>query len=547
MRNESGAFYSENDLPLNEVSSIVTPTAPTQIRSFLTETIVSTDAIQQLSPLVPDAHSGSSHVASRNFQKPLWKRRVGLAQKLLTAIPLVAGDLLAVLGCFYAVALSVPLVTNYSAHSEFFLQGIAVALVYLGVGSLLGLFPATAISPVFELKQLVTACFISFAIMISLNQLLAELSKFELIVGILSGCLTACIVPIARASTRRHCCRYRWWGERVIIFGSGLQGQAIYRFYDRARQRGLRPVGIVELKYKPDADDSVLDDTTIPYLGSLSDLSTIANHTMARWGIVAPGGCEEFDISQVMRCAAILPNIVILPSGLLLPSLWASPRECAGVMGIHVKDHLRNSFASGFKRAVDLIGASIGLILTLPLFIAVICWIKLKSPGAAFYGHKRIGLGGATFKAWKFRSMVQNADAVLDEHLERDPLLRQEWFRDHKLKNDPRVIPGIGNLLRKWSLDEIPQLWNVLIGEMSLVGPRPIVTAEVSKYDDMYPLYLRVRPGITGLWQVSGRNNTSYDQRVRLDSYYVCNWSGWLDFYIIARTFKTILKREGAY
>ena len=143
--------------------------------------------------------------------------------------------------------------------------------------------------------------------------------------------------------------------------------------------------------------------------------------------------------------------------------------------------------------------------------------------------------------------MVPNADQRLEQHLEKHPELREEWEKDHKLKNDPRVIPGVGQFLRKCSIDELPQLWNVLCGEMSLVGPRPIVTAEVEKYNDVFPLYLKVIPGITGLWQISGRNNTTYDRRIQLDAYYVRNWSPWLDLYILFRTVKTVLLREGAY
>jgi lipopolysaccharide/colanic/teichoic acid biosynthesis glycosyltransferase len=142
--------------------------------------------------------------------------------------------------------------------------------------------------------------------------------------------------------------------------------------------------------------------------------------------------------------------------------------------------------------------------------------------------------------------MCANADEVLSHYLERNPALRREWERDHKLKDDPRVT-AVGRFLRKTSLDELPQLWNVLKGEMSLIGPRPIVDAEIVRYGDSFDSYQSVRPGISGMWQVSGRNNTSYGERVQFDEYYVTNWSIWLDLYIIGRTFKTVLLREGAY
>jgi lipopolysaccharide/colanic/teichoic acid biosynthesis glycosyltransferase len=142
--------------------------------------------------------------------------------------------------------------------------------------------------------------------------------------------------------------------------------------------------------------------------------------------------------------------------------------------------------------------------------------------------------------------MRRDSDEILKKVLETDPQARQEWEQDHKLKNDPRVT-RLGKFLRKSSLDEIPQLWNVLMGEMSLVGPRPIVNDEVAKYGKIYRLYSQVPPGITGLWQISGRNNTTYEERVLLDDFYVRNWSPWLDVYVLARTVYTILRRDGAY
>jgi Undecaprenyl-phosphate galactose phosphotransferase WbaP len=172
--------------------------------------------------------------------------------------------------------------------------------------------------------------------------------------------------------------------------------------------------------------------------------------------------------------------------------------------------------------------------------------IKLTSPGPVLFGHQRYGRDGQVFRAWKFRSMVQNANHILDEYLSNNPEAMREWLADHKLRNDPRVTP-IGSLLRRFSLDELPQLFNVLLGHMSLVGPRPIVENEIERYADGYDLYRRVPPGITGLWQVSGRNNTTYQERVAFDRYYVRNWSVWLDLYILARTFRVVLQAEGAY
>ena len=161
-------------------------------------------------------------------------------------------------------------------------------------------------------------------------------------------------------------------------------------------------------------------------------------------------------------------------------------------------------------------------------------------------GHLALVRDGATFTAWKFRTMVRNASEVLARHLERNPALRQEWDRSHKLRHDPRVTAA-GRVLRRTSLDELPQIWNVLRGEMSVVGPRPIVADEIALYGEAYELYTRVRPGITGLWQVSGRNDLPYEKRVQLDTYYIRNWSPWLDLYILARTVAAVLMARGAY
>lgn len=197
------------------------------------------------------------------------------------------------------------------------------------------------------------------------------------------------------------------------------------------------------------------------------------------------------------------------------------------------------------KTTVDRIGASIGLLLLSPVFLYLIMKVK-KDGGPAFYGHTRVGRNGKEFKCWKFRSMVANSQEVLEELLANDENARKEWEADFKLKDDPRITE-IGEFIRKTSLDEIPQLLNVLRGEMSLVGPRPIVKDEVKYYKDKINEYYSVRPGVTGLWQASGRNDISYDLRVYLDSWYVRNWSLWSDIVIIIKTIMVLTSRKGAY
>jgi Undecaprenyl-phosphate galactose phosphotransferase WbaP len=195
---------------------------------------------------------------------------------------------------------------------------------------------------------------------------------------------------------------------------------------------------------------------------------------------------------------------------------------------------------------MDLIIVTITGVLLMPLFAVLAILIKFTSHGPIFYGHQRVGLNNTRFKAWKFRTMVAGAEKAIDDYLDRHPELREEWERDHKLKDDPRVTP-IGRFMRKWSIDELPQIWNVLRGEMSAVGPRPIVENEIETYGEHFDTFCSVLPGMTGLWQVCGRNDTTFDERIQLGIYYIHHWSPWLDLYLLAKTVKTVLFTKGAY
>lgn len=201
--------------------------------------------------------------------------------------------------------------------------------------------------------------------------------------------------------------------------------------------------------------------------------------------------------------------------------------------------------AKMLKMLMDRVGAAIALLLLSPVFLYVYIQVS-KDKGPVFFGHTRIGQDGRSFKCWKFRSMVTNAQEILQELLKNDPAAKAEYEKDFKLKDDPRITK-IGNFLRKSSLDEIPQLYNVLCGEMSLVGPRPIVEAEKKYYGDDFAYYAAVKPGITGLWQVSGRSDTGYEQRVALDKLYVSQWSVWKDIVILFKTVYVVATGKGAY
>ncbi|TNH37745.1 sugar transferase [Paracoccus haeundaensis] len=198
------------------------------------------------------------------------------------------------------------------------------------------------------------------------------------------------------------------------------------------------------------------------------------------------------------------------------------------------------------KRGLDITLAVLGLVLLAPLILALVIVLKLTDSGPLLYGHRRIGFGGREFRCWKFRTMVVDGDTVLEQYLRKHPAKAALWNEQRKLIDDPRVTP-LAAVLRKLSLDELPQLLNVLTGEMSLVGPRPVVREELDYYASSARHYLSARPGLSGLWQISGRSNTTYLERVQLDRFYVMNWNPWMDLRIIFMTIPAVVMSRGAH
>jgi Undecaprenyl-phosphate galactose phosphotransferase WbaP len=237
---------------------------------------------------------------------------------------------------------------------------------------------------------------------------------------------------------------------------------------------------------------------------------------------------------------------VLIPNFFSLSNIWMSVRDFNGVLGIETSHKLRLDWNLAIKRFLELFIVIIAGIILLPFFLLIALFIKINSPGPVFYKHKRLGRNGQYFYAYKFRSMAADAEQKLQGMLDSDPAFKDEWEKSHKLQNDPRIT-SFGKFLRRTSIDEFPQLINILKGEMSLVGPRPIVDEEVDKYGEDYNRIFSIRPGLTGLWQVSGRSDTNYYDRVAYDMYYLQSWSIWLDLWIIFKTFSVVIKGKGAY
>ena len=258
------------------------------------------------------------------------------------------------------------------------------------------------------------------------------------------------------------------------------------------------------------------------------------------------GGINKLQ-SQIDRLILDYPTLSVAPALRGLPLFGAQPYHFFSheVMMLEIKSNLSKITSRLLKRAFDLtIGLSL-LIALAPVFL-VLAYLVRQTGRQIFFGHERVGLNGKKFKCYKFRSMVENSREVLDQLLATSDEARREWYRDFKLKNDPRITK-VGRFLRKSSLDELPQLWNVIRGDMSLVGPRPVIQDEIPYYGNYVNFYYKSRPGLTGLWQVSGRSDLDYESRVQLDVWYVSNWSLWNDLVIMLRTVTVVLSRSGAY
>ncbi len=307
---------------------------------------------------------------------------------------------------------------------------------------------------------------------------------------------------------------------------------------ESTRHEGLRPVGIAFEGTHADALGE-----SIEYIGPASELDLLLRETgTTRVIFCAKDSANRIHYSDY--CG--IPHVALASPLGFHPTERTRLSESKGTIELHCYSAITGPGARLAKRLLDLGLIAICLPLLLPLVLVLSVVIKATSSGPLFFASTRIGQGGRTFRAWKFRSMVTNGQQVLEAHFQKHPEARQEYLLEHKLKNDPRVTT-IGKFLRKTSLDELPQLWNVLRGEMSLVGPRPILEDEIKKYTSVYDLYTTVRPGLTGLWQVSGRNNLVYEDRLYFTRFYVQNWSCTLDLYILWRTIRTAMLQEGAY
>jgi Undecaprenyl-phosphate galactose phosphotransferase WbaP len=411
--------------------------------------------------------------------------------------------------------------------------------VFIAIFFSANLYPGVIHNAVTELRRLGLAVTLSFLVVAGLIAVSRSADDYPRRVLLLCWMAAMIVTPLLRSVVRGFICHKPWWGVPVAVFHTGDESAELLRELEVHPESGLRPVVILS------ASHAVRPRHSLPVL-DLRLAAAVRACGVDRAMIALPDAGSGKLLQDLERFESIFPRLMIVHSSAAPCSLTVDARELAGCLAVEVRRDLLLPLPRFTKRVIDLliIGLTIPAVALTILLLAVL--VRLESPGPVFYGHRRIGRDRSTFRIWKIRTMQVNGDELLQNALAKDEALREEWLRDRKLRHDPRVT-RVGRLLRKTSLDELPQVWNVLRGEMSLVGPRPIVEEEIATYGQNFSLYCRVTPGLTGLWQVSGRNTVSSRDRVRLDSYYVRNWSPWLDLYILARTARVVLTGEGAY
>jgi exopolysaccharide biosynthesis polyprenyl glycosylphosphotransferase len=406
---------------------------------------------------------------------------------------------------------------------------------------LYGLYePRQVLGPVNEFKQVFHGVVAgTVAIFIADSVLTLNLARLWALLALVCG---MAVVGGERLVVRKilHFLRRRGGDTtRTIVLGSNHEARTIARTLQREAWLGYSIVGFVDDAAPPGQD---LGDGGV-VLGGTADLKDLIARHRARLVLVA---ATAFDTGRLNRLFWELQDCDVdlqITSGTI--DLMASRmivQSVAGVPLIYVRKTGMDKIQRTMKRTLDVAGAVAGLVLLSPVLAAIALWIRRNSPGGPFFGQVRVGRDGEPFKCWKFRTMYEDAEARRAEleHLNEGPGLL------FKLADDPRVTKA-GKVLRRYSLDELPQLWNVLRGDMSLVGPRPALPTEVEQYDDWIRNRLKVKPGMTGLWQVSGRTETSFSDYVRYDLFYIQNWSLSLDLWILWRTTRAVFTAEGAH
>jgi len=384
-----------------------------------------------------------------------------------------------------------------------------------------GLYPGYGFTAVKELEQMSKSVTLVFFFLAGISYLNKPFQDFSRSVLLIAWFLALGILPVVRFGFRNFLSRFSWYGIPVVVFGDGEWVSQVTNSLRRVRRLGWQPQ---ETQSVQKIDKTPENKATMAILAVSMDSNT-----------------EHYArvLSQCFR------KVILISPGNNFGTLWVEPRDLDGNLGLEYSYHLLAGEAVWLKRLIDFLGSFLLLAILSPLLLVLAVMIMIDSRGPIFFRQERIGQYHKRFIVFKFRSMVVNAEQKLEQILQEDSSARDEYEKFHKLKNDPR-ISRVGKWLRRFSLDEFPQLLNVLKGEMSLVGPRAYMPSELDEIGVRAPVILRAKPGMTGWWQVMGRHQTTFQQRLLMDEYYISNWSLWMDFYILLKTAWVVQSGKGA-
>ena len=429
-----------------------------------------------------------------------------------------------------------------------YVRFLPVAAVFVCVNAALDLYhgswmyPSAPPSPVEEFRRLCISSLLTHAGVIAYIAFAYQTTDSHISRAV---CAYSCLLTAVSVQSFRNWMRFALRrlnvGQMpVVLAGAGEAARQVASRLVGTPYAGVRIVGCFSGTDKDERDPQVCG---LPRLGTLRDIVPESR----KRGVKILFVCQDERLlrAQMNELAAWFTHIVYLPTDRTFPIFGARVVSFGGIGGLEMVNQGRMRAKMFQKSAMDRLFALVAFVAFLPAFAIIPLVVKITSRGPVFYRHRRLGRNGREFRIWKFRSMYVDADERLRTILASDPAAAGEWESSFKLKRDPRVTP-FGRFLRKTSLDELPQLFNVFAGEMALIGPRPIVDKEVARYGGAYSVFSSVKPGITGLWQVSGRSDTDYARRVDLDKYYVLNWSPWLDLWILLRTVYAVVLMRGA-
>ncbi|MCR4821267.1 MAG: undecaprenyl-phosphate galactose phosphotransferase WbaP [Treponema sp.] len=465
------------------------------------------------------------------FKKNFWK-----TSSFTSGTALMIVDALGVMLC---IGISF-FIINFINHSWINFRSFVNYWVYLppmlAVFYAAGLYPGLVYPPADEVKKFGICSFFVF-VGIALSITVEEVDdKWPIVIAlILATPFALIILPASRELARHVFSRQKWFGVPAVIYVCGNSGDVIIERLKKRQDLGYKPGMII--------DSKVLIPTEkfgIPVFPPSKESFDLIKSLKIKVAILCDYDLDTTYINSYYRYTIQVPKINDIST------ISTNVRDFGGILGFSSTHNLTKKISLFWKRFIDLFLLLLSSPVLLPVVAIVSLLIKITSPGPVFYGHKRSGKNGKEFKCWKFRSMVIDADKQLEKILAENPEMRAEWEKDRKFTNDPRVTK-IGKILRKTSIDELPQFFNVLTGEMSFIGPRPVTAPELEKYGSKAEFILSVKPGLSGMWQISGRSDTGYEERVTLDSYYIQNWSVWLDIWIIIKTVYVVLRGKGAY